>query len=515
MVESQAPPAPIDCRQLLVELREISKSYGGVPVLKRARLAVGAGEIHGLVGENGAGKSTLVKILAGEVPRDGGEVRWGGQFPPLASRADAERLGITMIHQELNLAPHLTVAANIFLGHEPAGRARALGTINCRREVAEAQASLERLGFDLDARASVRRLGQAQRQLVEIARAVVRATRLVIMDEPTSSLSANEVDELFRVVRQLQARGVAVIFVTHRMEELAQIADCVTVLRDGETVHEGPMPRRDFGELIRAMVGRELKDFYPARDRKPGEVVLRVEGLRRRSPGGLRLHDVALNLRRGEIVALAGLMGAGRTELVEAVFGASPPEGGSMAIDGKAVAMRSPEDAIRNGLALITEDRKRTGLALNLAASHNITLANLGALLRKGRLNLGKEEQVARSFIHRLRIRARSTAQRVGHLSGGNQQKVVLVKWLFRQARIFIFDEPTRGIDVGSKTEIYRLMNQLAESGAAILMVSSELPEILGMADRVLVMRSGRIVKELVAAETNQEEIMRWATLGG
>ena len=513
MVESQVAFAPIESRQPLVELRQISKSYGGVPVLKGADLTVCAGEIHGLVGENGAGKSTLVKVLAGEVPRDGGEVCWQGHFPPLASRTHAERLGITMIHQELNLAPHLTVAENIFLGHEPAGRAA--GTIDCRREVAEAQASLERLGFDLEARTPVRRLSQAQRQLVEIARAVVRATRLVIMDEPTSSLSAKEVDELFRVVRQLQAHGVAVIFVTHRMEELAQIADRVTVLRDGETVHEGPMPRRDFGELIRAMVGRELKDFYPARDRKPGEVVLRVEGLRRSSSGGLRLHDVTLNLRRGEIVGLAGLMGAGRTELVEAIFGASPPECGSIVIDGKAVVMRSPEDAIRNGMALITEDRKRTGLALNLAASHNITLANLGALLQKGCLNLGKEEQVARGFINRLRIRAHSTAQRVGRLSGGNQQKVVLAKWLFRQARVFIFDEPTRGIDVGSKTEIYRLMNQLAESGAAILMVSSELPEILGMADRVLVMRSGRIVKELVAAETTQEEIMRWATLGG
>ena len=264
------------------------------------------------------------------------------------------------------------------------------------------------------------------------------------------------------------------------------------------------MPRRDFGELIRAMVGRELKDFYPARDRKPGEIVLRVEGLRRSSLGGLRLHDVTLDLRRGEIVGLAGLLGAGRTELVEAIFGASPPECGSIVIDGQAVVMRSPEDAIRKGMALITEDRKRTGLALNLAASHNITLANLGALLRKGCLNLGKEEQVARGFINRLRIRARSTAQRVGHL-----------RLLHHGVDVLVLDEPTRGIDVGSKTEIYRLMNQLAESGAAILMVSSELPEILGMADRVLVMRSGRIVKELVAAETTQEEIMRWATLGG
>jgi ribose transport system ATP-binding protein len=511
MVASQASPAPIESRPALVELRQITKSYGGVPVLKGARLCVGAGEIHGLVGENGAGKSTLVKILAGEVARDAGEVCWRGQFPPLASRADADRLGITMIHQELNLAPHLTVAENMFLGHEPG---RAIGAIDRRREASEAQASLERLGFDLDPRTPLRRLSQAQRQLVEIARAVVRATCLVIMDEPTSSLSAKEVDELFRVVRQLQAHGTAVIFVTHRMEELAQIADRVTVLRDGETVHEGLMPRREFGPLIRAMVGRELKDFYAARVRQPGEVVLRVDGLGRSSARGLGLENISFTLRRGEIVGLAGLIGAGRTELVEAIFGCSPPERGRIAIDGKEVIIRSPQDAIRNGLALLTEDRKRTGLALNLSVAHNITLANLEATLRNGFLDLSKEEQAGRDFIDRLRIRASSTAQKVGRLSGGNQQKVVLAKWLFRQARIFFFDEPTRGIDVGAKTEIYRLMNQLAESGAAILMVSSELPEILGMTDRVLVMRSGRIVKQLVTAGTTQEEIMRYAALG-
>jgi len=294
------------------------------------------------------------------------------------------------------------------------------------------------------------------------------------------------------------------------MEELAQIADRVTVLRDGETVHAGPMPRRGFGDLIRAMVGRELKDFYPSRRRRPGQVVLRVEGLTRAGD----FEDVSFGLRAGEIVGLAGLMGAGRTELVEAVFGATPCDRGGIAVDGREAPIRSPKDAIRRGLALLTEDRKRTGLALVLSVAHNVTLANLGATVRNGCLDLGKEEKVARDFIGRLRIRARSTAQRVGRLSGGNQQKVVLAKWLFRQARIFFFDEPTRGIDVGAKTEIYRVMNELAESGAAILMVSSELPEILGMTDRVLVMRNGRLAKELVTAETSQEEIIRYATLG-
>ncbi len=494
-------PAP------LVEMRQIEKSYGGVPVLNAARLNLGVGEIHGLVGENGAGKSTLVKILAGEIARDKGEIHWLGVITPLASRAQAERLGITMIHQELNLAPHLTVAENIFLGHEPL---RA-GQIDRPREVSEARAHLERLEFDLDPRTPVRRLGPAQRQLVEIARAVVRATRLVIMDEPTSSLSAKEVDELFRVVRQLKAHGTAVIFVTHRLEELAEVADRVTVLRDGETVHEGPMPRGDFGGLIRAMVGRELKDFYPRRAARPGAVALRVENLGR----GSDFEGISFDLRHGEVVGLAGLIGSGRTEVAEAIFGAMPADRGRIFVDGKEVKIRSPQEAIGNSIALLTEDRKRTGLALNLSVAQNITIANLQAVSRNGRLDLGREEEVARGYLDRLRIRARSVTQKVGRLSGGNQQKVVLGKWLFSQARIFLVDEPTRGVDVGAKTEIYRQLNQLAESGAAILMVSSELSEILGLTDRVLVMRNGRLVKELVTAGTSQEEIMRYATLGG
>lgn len=494
---------------LLVELRDVRKSYGGVPVLRDAHLKVRAGEILGLVGENGAGKSTLMKILGGEVHRDSGDVQWLGAPVRLDSGAEAERLGITMIHQELNLAPHLSVAENIFLGHEP--RHRFLpGVVDRAREVSDARESLDRLGFDLDPRRPVRSHGLAQRQLVEIARAVVRARRLVIMDEPTSSLSAREIDELFSVVRQLKAHGTAIIFVTHRLEELANVADRVTVLRDGETVHEGPMPRTDFSEVIRAMVGRELKDFYPPRAAKRTEFCFEVQGLSREAD----FTDVSFRLRGGEIVGLAGLIGAGRTELAEALFGATSARSGRILIDGKEVSIRSPHDAIRHGMALLTEDRKRTGVALNLSVRQNITLANVRAVLRHGHLDLKKEERVARDFCERLRIRAASTAQKLKRLSGGNQQKIVVAKWLFRQARFFIFDEPTRGIDVGAKTDIYRLMNELAESGAAILMISSELPEILGMTDRVLVMRNGRIVKELSTRTTTQEEIMRYATLG-
>jgi ribose transport system ATP-binding protein len=501
--------APLDSFKPLVEMRNILKSYGGNPVLKGTRLSVNAGEILGLVGENGAGKSTLVKILDGEVRCDAGEISWLGAPAALDSRADSARLGITMIHQELNLAQHLSVAENIFLGREP--RYRTLpGSINRMREESDARESLLKLGFDLDPRTPIRFLSPARRQLVEIARAVVSAQRLVIMDEPTSSLSSHEVEDLFRVVRQLKAQRTAVIFVTHRLEELAQIADRVTVLRDGETVFEGPMPRADFGDLIRAMVGRELKEFYPSRAAEQRASAIEIQNLSRKPD----FEEVSFSIRSGEIVGLAGLIGAGRTELAEAIFGATPAESGKILIDGKEVSIRSPRDAILRGMALLTEDRKRTGVAGRLSVAQNITLANLKAVLRRGSIDLKKEAKVASDYCGRLRIRASSIAQTLERLSGGNQQKVVLAKWLFREARIFVFDEPTRGVDVGAKTEIYRLMNELAESGAAILMVSSELPEILGMTDRVLVMRSGRVVKELVTAKTTQEEIMRFATLG-
>src|SRR5712692_2831250 len=494
MVETTLSPAQTVSPPLLLEMGKIEKAYGGVQVLKGARLAVAQGEIHGLVGENGAGKSTLVKILAGEVARDSGEITWLGRAAAVESRKEAQELGVSMIHQELNLAPHLTVAENIFLGHEPTRGA----WVDRAREISETVALLSNLGFDLDARAPVRRLSLAQRQLVEIARAVARATRIVVMDEPTSSLSTREVEELFGVVRQLQAQGTAVVFVTHRLEELAQVADRVTVLRDGETVHEGPMPRHDFGELIRAMVGRELKDLFPPRGARQGDVALEVRNLSRpRDAAGRDLSDVGFSLRCGEIVGLAGLVGAGRTELAESIFGAKPSARGQLLVDRREVAVHSPEDAIRCGIALLTEDRKRTGLALNLSVAENVTLANLGAVTRKRLLDLDQEDRVARGFLERLRIRVSSTAQKAGRLSGGSQQKLVLAKWLFRQARIFLFDEPTRGVDVGAKAEIYGLIRELTDWGAAILMISSELPEILGMTDRVLVMRDGRVVKDL------------------
>jgi ribose transport system ATP-binding protein len=520
------PSPALNSATPLVQMLGIVKSYGGAEVLQGAHLRAKRGEVLGVVGENGAGKSTLMRILAGEVRRDSGEIRWLGEPARINSRADAGHLGITMIHQELSLAPHLTVAQNIFLGHEPVR----YGLLASSLESAEARALLGKLDFRLDPDARVSRLSPAERQQVEIARAVARAQQLVVMDEPTSSLTAHEVADLYRVVRRLKSEGTAVIFVTHRLEELAEIADRVTVLRDGETVHEGPMPRRDFGELIRAMVGRELKDFYPRRSATIGAVALEVNGLARDGD----FAEVSFQIRRGEVVGMAGLVGAGRTEVAEAIFGARPADRGTIRVEGREVRIRNPQDAIEHGIALITEDRKRTGLALHLSVAENVTLSNLAAISRKGVVDLRQESKVAESFIERLRVRPPSPRQKVARLSGGNQQRVVLAKWLFRQTgpdqsrrgeppgrpygncigpRIFIFDEPTRGVDVAAKAEIYAVINQLAESGAAILMISSELPELLGVSDRVLVMRNGGLVKELVTRDTSQEEIMRYATL--
>ena len=489
-----------------LEMRGVSKSFSGVTVLRRANLTAKAGEVHGLVGENGAGKSTLMKILSGELPRDAGEIFWEGRPAGIESRSDSQRLGISMIHQELSLAPHLSVAANIFLGREPL---KGWGALDRRAELEEATRFLAELGFELDASRPVSLLNPAERQLVEIARALTASSGLIVMDEPTSSLSSPEVEDLFSVVEKLKQRGVSIIFVTHRLEELARIADRVTVLRDGAVVHSTEMPRKDFSPLIHAMVGRELRDLFPARKVQPGPGILKVENLSRRG----MIENANLELRRGEVVGLAGLIGAGCTELVETLFGAWPPETGEVRIEGKPVSIRAPQDAIRAGMVLITEDRKTTGLALPLPLSHNITLSNLRALVRAGKIGLREENRVAQKFIERLRIRASSVDQKTASLSGGNQQKAVLAKWLFCEPRIFLLDEPTRGVDVGSRQEIYGLMNELAESGAAILMISSELEEILGMSDRVLVMRAGRIVKELVTRETSQEEIMHYAAL--
>ncbi|HEX4595891.1 MAG TPA: sugar ABC transporter ATP-binding protein [Bryobacteraceae bacterium] len=488
---------------MLLQLKDIQKRFGGVTALRRGNLDVKAGEVHLLMGENGAGKSTLMKIVAGMLERDGGDVLWQGANVHFRNPVEAASRGIAMVHQETLLAPHLSVAENIFLGREPR---LPLGWVNRREMMERASRIIEQHRFPLKPEWRVEKLSPAGKQMVEICRAIQQGSSLLIFDEPTSSLSDAETQEVFRIVRALRERQVGVIYITHRLEELRAIGDRVTVLRDGETVHSGPLSEITTDQLIRHMVGREVASIYTRDAVAPGEEVLRVEHLTREPV----LKDVSFSLRAGEIVGMAGLIGAGRTELCRALFGVDAIDSGAVHIRGKALRIRSPRDAVASGLALIPEDRQHTGLATALPIGHNFTMANLGSVSRFGFLNHAAEKKVADEFTQRLRIRASSWKQVAGRLSGGNQQKVAIAKWLVCAARIFLFDEPTRGIDVGAKIEVFQMMDELARAGAAILMVSSELGELLQVADRILVMRQGRISGEL-PGHTTQEEIMRHA----
>ncbi len=490
---------------MLLELQGIHKRYGGVTALRDGSLAVQAGEVHLLLGENGAGKSTLVKIVAGMVERDGGRMLWNGREVFLRAPAEAAQIGIAMVHQESLLAPHLSVAENIFLGRE---ERRPFGWVPRRSMRERAARLIADHHFPLRPEARVGDLSPAGKQLVEICRAIQHGSSLLIFDEPTSSLSGAESEEVFRIVRSLRARGMGVIYITHRLEELRAVGDRVTILRDGSTVGTGPLDEYPTERIIQQMVGREMVSIYQRQSQRPGEELLRVEHLTRAG----QLRDVSFSLRAGEIVGMAGLIGAGRTELCRAIFGVDPPDSGSVQVAGREVHIRSPREAVSAGIALVTEDRQRTGLALRLPVAQNLTLTNLPAISRFGLLNQRVEQRSTAEYISRLRIRASSGKQAAGRLSGGNQQKVVIAKWLFRQARVFLFDEPTRGIDVGAKAEVFDVMDELARSGAALLMVSSEMPELLQVADRILVMRQGRITGEL-PGRTTQEAIMRYAAL--
>jgi ribose transport system ATP-binding protein len=490
---------------VLLELKAIQKRFGGVVALRDGNLSVDRGEVHLLLGENGAGKSTLMKVVAGMVERDGGEMLWQGSPVQFARPSEAAANGIAMVHQESLLAPHLTVAENIFLGRE---ERLPLGWVN-RREMREQAARLiERHHFPLQADWRVEKLTPAGKQLVEICRAIQHGSSLLIFDEPTSSLSESESQEVFGIVRTLRERKMGVIYITHRLEELRAIGDRVTILRDGDTVYSGALGALSTDRIIQFMVGREVTTIYERERLAPGEELLRVRGLARKP----LLRDINFSLRAGEIVGFAGLVGAGRTELCRALFGIDAIDSGTIWVAGREVRIRNPREAVQAGLALIPEDRQKTGLAVRLPLIHNLTAANLQAVSRFGFINRTAERQRARDFIQKLRIRAESGKQLAGRLSGGNQQKVVMAKWLFRNARVFLFDEPTRGIDVGAKVEVFELMDELARSGAAILMVSSEMPELLQVADRILVMRRGHITGEL-PGRTTQEEIMRYAAL--
>lgn len=492
----------------VLEMRGISKTYPGVRALDNVSLEVRKGEVHALVGENGAGKSTLMKILAGAQLGDSGEIRINGRTVEIDSPQKAMDLGISIIYQEFNLVPYLNAAENIFLGREP--RARIPGFVDFRTMYDEAQRVIDRLGVALDIRVPVNRLSIAQQQMVEIAKATSRQSMIIVMDEPSATLTEHELESLFSLIRQLKAQGVSIVYISHRLEEVFEIADRVTVLRDGKHIATRDVSGLTREEIIRYMVGRELTQMMPKVPAPLGDVVLEVRNLRRKD----KLHDISFAVRRGEVLGLAGLVGAGRTELARAIFGADPIDGGEILLEGKPVKVRCPQDAIRLGIGLVTEDRKNQGLVLGMMVRENITLANLSALSRLNFLMLAREREVAQKYVADLSIRPPSIERAVQNLSGGNQQKVVLAKWLFTQSKVLIFDEPTRGIDVGAKAEIYQLMNELAANGVAIIMISSELPEVIGMSDRILVMHEGRIAGALSASEATQERVMHLATGG-
>jgi ABC-type sugar transport system ATPase subunit len=487
-------------------MRHISKSFAGNVVLSDVSLTARAGEVIALVGENGAGKSTLMKILAGVHQPDSGEILLEGEAVKFARPADALGAGIAMIYQELSLAPHLTVAENIFLGREPVNAA---GFINQRTLNERAQALLDEYGFNINPRAKVHGLSAAKRQLVEITRAIVEARRVIVMDEPTSSLTNVEVDELFRLIRDLKRRGLAIIYISHRLEELNEIADQLTILRDGQAVYDGKWGEITTDEMIRHMAGRELKEIFPPRRVEVGAIKLSVNNLTRAG----KFENVSFTARAGEVVGIAGLAGAGRTELVEAIYGAHPADSGTLEINGETITHSQPHTSVKRGIGLLTEDRKRTGLCLNQTMATNITLANVGALVKGFSLQRKRETQVAQDYINKLSIRPPSPHKIVARMSGGNQQKSLLARWLFAESQVFLLDEPTRGVDVAARAEIYREINELAERGVCVVMVSSDLPELLGMADRILVMRRGRLVAELNAKQTTQEEVLRHAAV--
>lgn len=492
--------------EYVLEMRDITKRFPGVLALNKAQLSLKPGEVHCLLGENGAGKSTLMKILAGAQPGDTGEILISGTAVNITSPHHAQQLGVSMIYQEFNLSPYLSVAENIFLGREP--RLGKTPFINWTKMYADAREILGRIRVDLDVRKPVNELSVAQQQMVEIGKALSFNSKIIVMDEPSATLTEHELEALFDLIRTLRKQGIGLIYISHRLEEVFEIGDRVTVMRDGEYIGTHPVADLTRDDIIRMMVGRELKDEFPKEVFQPGEERLRVTGLTR--TGAFK--DVSFTLRTGEIVGLTGLVGAGRTEVARAIFGADAIDGGHIVLDGKPVSVRSPQEAIRYGIGLLTEDRKGQGLVLGMTVRENTTLANLHSLVKFLFVDRRREREVAEGFVKDLQIKTPSVEQAAQNLSGGNQQKVVLAKWLFTQSRVLIFDEPTRGIDVGAKVEIYKLMNDLARKGVCILMISSELPEVLGMCDRILVMHEGRLAGELLRKDASQERIMHLAT---
>ena len=492
----------------IVEIRNLNKSFPGVRALIDARFDLVAGEVHALMGENGAGKSTLMKVLAGVYQKDDGTIKVGGQEVEINGPRAAQALGIGIIHQELNLMNHLSVAHNIFIGREPRN---SFGVVNKQKMNQDTQEILDRLHLKLDPETLVSELTVAKQQMVEIAKALsFHGTKVLILDEPTAALNNAEIDDLFAIIRQLKEHGVGMVYISHKMDELKRISDRVTVMRDGQYIGTVPTAETSMDTIIGMMVGRQLFDGDgPTPAPQNADVVLEVKNLNR----GRVIKDVSFKVRKGEILGFAGLMGAGRTEVARAIFGADKIDSGEIVVHGQTVSIKTPTDAVKHGIGYLSEDRKHFGLATGMDVESNIVLTTMKRFLTANFFLKHKAiRETALSFVKQLDIKTPSVSQKVAFLSGGNQQKVVIAKWLVRDCEVLFFDEPTRGIDVGAKSEIYKLLNTLAAQGRAIVMISSELPEVLRLSHRILVMCEGRITGELKAGEATQENIMQYAT---
>lgn len=492
--------------ETILKMRGIQKYFSGVHALNGVDFDLQAGEVHALMGENGAGKSTLIKVLCGIHKRDGGSIELFGEEVDFNNIAEAQDAGISVIHQELNMMNHLTVAQNIYIGREPRKR----GLIDDKKMLKDAQELFNRLGVKIDPATRLGNLTVGKQQMVEIAKAVSHECKLLILDEPTAALTQPEVEELFEIMNDLRSKGIGMIYVSHRMDEINRISDRVTVMRDGEYV--GTLITKDTtkDEIVKMMVGRVIYGEQKTVSTVPADapVVLEVEHLN----AGREVQDVSFHLRKGEILGFAGLMGAGRTEVARALYGADPKDSGTVRIDGRKVNIRNPEEAVRNGICYLSEDRKRYGLMLDKSVTDNSAIASVDDYIRAGLIDDKKMEQRSRETNERLKTKTPSMDQLLKNLSGGNQQKVIVARWLMKNSDIFIFDEPTRGIDVGAKSEIYNLMDELAKQGKSIIMISSELAEVLRMSDRIMVMCEGRKTGELDISEATQENIMQLCT---
>lgn len=491
-------------RPALLEMKGITKAFPGVLALNKVDLTVHAGTVLALVGENGAGKSTLMKVLSGVYRMDEGQIFLDGRPVNIESPLASQQLGISIIYQEFNLLNNMSVAENIFVGREPKTRA---GFVDKRAERAEARRLLEEVGLAIDPDTRVRRLSTAQKQMIEVAKALSFNARIIIMDEPTSSLTERETETLLGIIRKLRDRGVAIVFISHRMNEIFEISDEIAVMRDGEMMEKMITSQVTEHDVIEAMVGREVKNLFVKEPVAIGPVVLEVKNLSTRN----FLSDISFSVRSGEILGFAGLVGAGRSEVMRALMGIDPRETGEIFVDGRKVSIRSTVDALRCGIGFVPEDRKEQGLILGMTVKRNVTLAALGKVAKNWFIDRSAEDRLTDEYIVSLRVKTPSREQRVVNLSGGNQQKVVIAKWMATNPKILILDEPTRGIDVGAKKEIHALMSKLAGQGVAIIMISSELPEILGMSDRIVVMHEGRIKGVLDRGDASQTAIMKMA----